>query len=245
MYHRGTTRQSFLPTRLSMFLAAMLGSGLIGASLVGFPSSADQLPGYHLAAEDDEVILPGRVATAINRTVHSVDRAEAAIDDGDGLAAQIALSAAVANTRRATLAGLVQIDAVPTDPEAETTSGPDSVVAVLNLDQSNIIRLSGLFDNVLHRSHVVSSLNQTMAVVHNRRLQVLDKVIGLDPEGAGADYADGMADTVDAYTDEVAVLTEALKYDRLSKAARPGLQLARTRSINTQAKVVAAFGGGE
>lgn len=62
--------------------------------------------------------------------------------------------------------------------------------------------------------------------------------------GAGADYADGMAGTL-AYTDEIAVLNEAPKHDRLVKAARADLRVAPSPSTSTQARVTAAFGGGE
>ena len=74
---------------------------------------------------------------------------------------------------------------------------------------------------------------------------MLDAVIALDPEGAGADYADGMADTLDGYIDEIENLSEALRVDRLSRAGRAGLSNALVRSQATQAKVNAAFGGGE
>jgi len=74
---------------------------------------------------------------------------------------------------------------------------------------------------------------------------MLDAVIALDPEGAGADYADGMADTLEGYVDEIANLAEALCVDLLSRAGRAGLSQALMRSQAAQAKVNAAFGGGE
>jgi hypothetical protein len=61
---------------------------------------------------------------------------------------------------------------------------------------------------------------------------------------AGADYVDGMADPL-AYTDEIAVLNEEPKHDGLVKAARADLTVALSRSTSTQARVTAAFGGGE
>jgi hypothetical protein len=54
-----------------------------------------------------------------------------------------------------------------------------------------------------------------------------------------------MADTVDGYADEVATLTEALANDRLSLGGRRVLTTALAQVQATNAKVVAAFGGGE
>jgi len=76
------------------------------------------------------------------------------------------------------------------------------------------------------------------------RDRLLDKVINLKP-GKAAAYADGMADTVDGYTDEVSNLTEALKVDHLTISARAALTNALSRSQAAAAKVTAAFGGGE
>jgi hypothetical protein len=234
-------------TMLSVLLAMAISAGLTVGSLGGTPSNTGSLSGYRLAAEDDEVVLPGRVAGSIGRTMRSVDRAEAAIDDGQRLAAITALASVVRNLRRAGNAAMLQVStAAPVDEEAEveTTAGPDSVVAVTGLAQTVINRLSGLFDGVL-RPLVISWLGRTMTTAHNQRMRILNVVIGLDPEGAGVPYADGMADTVDSYADEVATLTEALDHDQLTTAARASLVTARTRSVSTQTKVTTAFGGGE
>ena len=93
-----------------------------------------------------------------------------------------------------------------------TTTGPDSVIAVLTLDATVSQSLSGLFDT--NSKGVVDGLTHAMYRTLNARDRLLDSVIALDPEAAGADYADGMADTVDGYADEVATLTEALADDR-------------------------------
>jgi hypothetical protein len=234
-------------TMLSVLLAMAISAGLTAGSLGGTPSNTGSLSGFRLAAEDDEVVLPGRVAGGIGRTMRSVDRAEAAIDDDQEAAAMTALAAVIRNLRRAGSAALLQVStAPPVDEEAEveSTAGPDSVVAVTGLDQTVINRLSGLFDG-LQSALVVTRIGHAMKVAHKQRLRILNVVIGLDPEGAGVPYADGMADTVDSYADEVATLTEALDHDQLTTAARASLVTARTRSVSTQTKVTTAFGGGE
>ncbi|HWL96312.1 MAG TPA: hypothetical protein VNP20_03150 [Nocardioidaceae bacterium] len=77
------------------------------------------------------------------------------------------------------------------------------------------------------------------------RSTMLTAVTGLAPEGAGADYADGMADTVEDYADEIATLTETIKFDLLTPPARTTLTKARALSRTAQAKVNTGFGGGE
>lgn len=132
---------------------------------------------------------------------------------------------------------------VPIDPEAEVTPGPDSVLAVLGLEQAAITRLAGLYDTVTDPV-VLNRIGGAMDVALTKRDRLLDKVINLRP-GKAAAYADGMADTVDGYADEVSNLTEALKVDHLTTSARSALTNALSRSQAAAAKVTAAFGGGE
>jgi len=136
------------------------------------------------------------------------------------------------------------MNAAPVDEEAETTPGPDSVIAVLGLDQLTITRVGSMFDEVTTVA-VVAGLNSTARTAAGLRARMLKLVVALDPEGAGADYGDGMADTVDAYADEVSGLREALSTDRLTPTAKAVLQAAIARSVAAQATVTAAFGGGE
>jgi hypothetical protein len=74
---------------------------------------------------------------------------------------------------------------------------------------------------------------------------MLDVVIALPPEGAGSDYADGMADTVPSYVTEVNRVKTTLAQYQLTDSARLGLHRALDRIRATQAKVNEAFGGGE
>jgi hypothetical protein len=129
------------------------------------------------------------------------------------------------------------------DPEAETTPGPDSVIAVLTLDTIVVEQVSALFDT--NSKGVVDALSPALYRTMGARDRLLDAVIALDPEGAGADYSDGMADTVDGYTDEAASISEALADDTLSAGGTRVLRPALAKSQATAAKVTLAFGGGE
>jgi hypothetical protein len=192
---------------------------------------------------DPEVILPSRVSAALGRSLSALDRAEARVDDQQYGSAAASLAAIGSDLIRAHLAARAQMRA-PVDPEAETTSGPDSVVAVLSVEQSAITRLAGLYDTVTDPV-VLNRIGGAMDAALTKRDRLLNAVIRLNPEGKGAAYADGMADTVDGYTDEVSNLTEALKVDHLTTSARSALTNALARSQAAAAKVTAAFGGGE
>ena len=193
-------------------------------------------------AANEDVVLPSRVDIAIKRTERSVCKAEEHIDDEEYLQAAASLRSVRRNMYRADRAARRQMNVV-VDPEAETTPGPDSVIAVLGVESEVVTTVSGLFD--ANSQGVVDGATHALFRTLNARDRLLDSVIALDPEGAGADYSDGMADTVDGYTDEVANITEALADDTLSAGGTRVLNRALAQVTATSAKVTAAFGGGE
>jgi len=192
---------------------------------------------------DDPVVLPSRVAAGIRRTETALTKAEKYIDEAEYTKAIVSLRAVRANLARTDKAARRQMNAVPTDPEAETTPGPDSVIAALTVDQEAVMTVAGLFNG--NTGTLVTALASTITTAQLIRDRLLNAVIALDPEGAGADYADGMPDTLDGYADEVANLTEASADDKLSTGGATALRTALARSNATLAKMNAAFGGGE
>jgi hypothetical protein len=233
--------------RRGLVLALVVGIAAVpvaGADSDSGPTRLESQLTASASQAEDEVVLPSRVGAAIERAQNAVERTEARIDDGQYAASLKSLAAFAVDITGAHRAGVQQMNAEPADPEAETTPGPDAVVAVLALEQASITRLSGMFDRIIS-SNVVNALNAALAAAGNKRKALLNRVVGLDPEGAGADYADGMADTVDGYADEVANLTEALKIDQLSSAGRAALTRALARAQAAANAVNAAFGGGE
>jgi hypothetical protein len=191
---------------------------------------------------DDAVVLPSRVGNAINRAQILLDAASLAIDTHDSTKAVAALQAISAGVTRADKAARVQMDAVAA-PDSETTPGPDSVVAVLTLDQTVVTSLAGLFDG--QTGAIVDAATHSLFATMNTRDKLLATVIALPAEGAGADYSDGMADIVTGFDDEAANLTEALANDKLSAGGRKVLTAALAQSQRAQAAAAAAFGGGE
>ncbi len=194
-------------------------------------------------AAEDEVVLPSRIAAAIHRTETSLANAEEHVDEAQYSQAIISLRAVRQNLVRADKAARRQMNAVPADPEAETTPGPDAVIAVLNLDQEAVVRVAGLFNG--NSGTLVTALTSTISTAQLTRDRLLNTVLALDPEGAGADYGDGMADTLDGYADEVANITEALADDTLSTGGKSALRTGLARANATLAKINAAYGGGE
>jgi hypothetical protein len=236
------TMKKTAPLALVLSLLALSGASTASAATHGPVAKAAQ------EEQSDEVVLPGRVASAIRRTQRSLDNAEEHLDEGEYKQAVVSLRSVRRNMYRADKAARRQmaLSAVtpPEDADVEqTTTGPDSVIAVLTLDANVTQSLSGLFDT--NSKGVVDGLTHAMFRTLNARDRLLDAVIALDPEGAGADYADGMADTVGGYADEVATLSEAIADDTLSTGGRKVLTKALAQVQATNAKVTAAFGGGE
>jgi hypothetical protein len=230
------------------FLRAVLRLGLVLGLALAIPaaSQASAYCGYGTppAAADDATVLPSRVDVAIHRTERSLCKAEEHVDEGEYAKAAVSLRSVRRNMYRAHRAAVRQMNA-PVDPNAEegATPGPASVIAVLGVDDEVVVSVSGLFD--ANSKGVVVAATHALFRTLNARDRLLDAVIGLGPEGAGADYSDGMADTVDGYTDEVDNLTEALADDQLSPGGARVLRAALTQVTATAAKVTAAFGGGE
>lgn len=195
------------------------------------------------AGGEDEAVPGSRVAAAVRRTQSALERTEAHVDDRELGKAIVSLGAVRANVARAHRAAARQMKA-KVDEEAEGATPVDSVTAVLSLEQATSEGVAGLFDSVSSRN-VIGALNLTLATTHAYRDRLLSSVTGLDHEESGADYADGMADTLEGYSDEVANLTETLQDDRLSPAGRAALERALARVKATAAMVEKAFGGGE
>jgi hypothetical protein len=195
------------------------------------------------AEDDDAAVLPSRVASPLHRIDSSMSKAEEHVDEEEYAKAIVSLRSIRRNVFAADKAAKRQINAVPADPEAETTSGPDSVIAVLTAEQAAIERVASLFNG--NSGALVTALASTMVYVQGYRDRLINAIVALPAEGAGADYSDGMADTVDGYADEVANLTEALADDKLSAGGKSALTAALNRSKATAAKIDTAFGGGE
>jgi uncharacterized protein len=188
--------------------------------------------------------LPQSVSIPIERARTASNRAETRIANHRQEKALESLKALRHNVVRANRAATDQIGLPPSDPESEEPPGPDSVFAVLRLDHLITMRLVPLFDGVTN-ADVVGSLRSTLSRTHGSRDAMLDAVIALPPEGARADYDDGISDTLGMYPAEENLITTALLAFGLTDAARAGLTNALARVQATDTKVDAVWGGGE
>jgi len=231
-------------------LALTVGTGLVaGALLVATMTSPGPVAAGPETSDtivnvvdpiDPEVILPSRVDAALRRALAAMERASASVDDRQPRAAIAALTAARLNVTRAQLAGTRQVQAVPPpDTEEESTAGPDSVLAILNVDQVVITQLAGLFDRQ-SGVQLSAALKSTLNLALARRAEMLTLVLGLNEE-KGAPYLDVLIDTVPNYADEVANITEAIADDHLSAANKKTLQAALTKSKAANAQILKAF----
>jgi hypothetical protein len=139
---------------------------------------------------------------------------------------------------------MAQIGKPPSDPESDDPPGPPSVIAVLNMEHHVGIGLVPLF-NRMKEAAVVNALQDTLRFTYDDRDKMLNRVIALPPEGAGADYSDSMSDTLGLYAVEVNQITDGLKEYQLIPHGRAALNYDLKRVRATQAKVNKAFGGGE
>jgi hypothetical protein len=236
--------------RFTLFIPLAIVLGLLVASSgSASPATVSASASQAADTEDDAAALPSRVANSINRAQLSLDATSVAIDSGDAVKSAASLKGLRLDIFRVDRTARAQLNAAPppADEDADTeegaTTGPDSVVAALTFEQTAVTSMAGLFD--AQKGAALDGLTSALFAAMNSRDKLLVNVIGLDPEGAGADFADVMADTVAGYDDEVANLTEALAADTLSAGGRKVLTAALNQSKATQAKVAAAFGGGE
>ncbi len=234
--HLAATPAAALIVALSMTVVPASTAGAGGQAVGGSVSIGAQ--------EELAVVAATSVSTPIQRASAALQRAVTQIRAHRYGQARASLETVRIKGRRAQEIATGLIGAPPTDPESDDVPGPPAVLAVLRLEHRIGMQVVDLF-NGQKGSRIVRALRTTLWATHGRRTIMLDKVIRLPAEGARADYADGMADTLAIYKQEVTSVTTALKTYRLSPSGRTGLRRALVRVRATNVKVNRAFGGGE
>ena len=222
--------------------------GTVSTTMVGTHSAAAaSQPRIADVAETTSVLIAGKKKPA-STPMRRARAALAAVQQWLGQRrygkALVSLQALRDNLGKAHRAGMAKIGKPPANPESDEPPGPAAVTAVLNLEHQAMVVVVPLL-NGLQSSAVIESLRSTLLKTHRLRNAMLNKVIALPAEGAGADYDDDMSDSLDLYTSEVALITSALEQYVLTPVARVGLTNALARARATQAKVEAKWGGGE
>jgi hypothetical protein len=146
-------------------------------------------------------------------------------------------------TRIAHTAATALIGRPPTDPESDVPPGIAAVQRVAGLEHTITTKLLPTLHN-LTQATAVARVGGKINVAVACRDVMLAKVIALRP-AARDDYADGLADTLPSYTQELKAMTAALAGTGLTPAARTSIQNAKTVVTATNAAMQRVFGGGE
>jgi hypothetical protein len=187
--------------------------------------------------------IPQSVAGALAAARTSLDRAVARLGAGRYHDAVDSLTTLAGRIGQANRAAKSQIGKPPSDPESDEPPGPPSVLAVVRFEHAVVLTLLPQFDG-MRRSGVVDALRSALRADLFRRDKLVDAVLALKP-GPRSDYADGMADTLPTYQQEIQKLTAALATFDLPAESQTALESAQQRVRATRAKMQAAFGGGE
>jgi hypothetical protein len=238
-----TTKVPAALLRSTILAGVVLALAVAGVVLVLAVAIVASPPAAHAGGggEEDGTPVPRSVAVPVQRAGRSLLYAGIFVSQHRFGRASLSLYHLRVYLRTAHLAGMAEIGAPPTDPEGDTSPGPVSVIAVFGLEHRIVVRASAMFDGLRARIGLASTLFQALG----RRNVMLAKITSLDPEGAGGDFSDGMADTLPIYTAEVIRLKSLLATGHLTPRARLTLTEVLARSKATRAAVNAAYGGGE
>jgi hypothetical protein len=171
-------------------------------------------------------------------------QAVAQVKAGNTSGAKTSLGAVRTHTAAANTAARNLIGKPPTDPESDDPPGPPAVTAALKLDATVVTGVAALYNGTTAPA-LVKAISTTLSGVQAPRNTMVNKVVGLPPEGAGADYSDGLSDLLPLFKKEVKTLTTDVGAFQLTAGAKTGLNAALTTSKATQKVFVKAYGGGE
>jgi hypothetical protein len=230
---------------IAMALSVLLAAGITSTASTAWGADdsgrdAERVTSSSPGAEDTRAVGRG-VSTPIKHADAALTRATNELRKHHPARAIAALKDAKRHVGRAHTVATNLIGAPPTDPESDEPPGPRAVLAVLGLDHRVEMRVVPLFDG-RSRTDVVDSLRGVLSSTNHRRKVLVNRIVALPPEGAGADYADGMGDTLGQYKKEIQVLSTALNTYQLTSGGRTGLKNALTQVRATKDKVAAAFG---
>ncbi len=184
------------------------------------------------------------VKTEATKAKAALAKAVTQVQAGNTTGAQSSLTAVRTHTVAANTDALNLIGKPPADPESDDPPGPPAVAAALKLDATVVTGVAALVDGATARA-LVKAIRTTLSGVQKHRDTMVNKVVALPPEGAGADYSDGMSDLLPLFKKEVKTLTTDLSAFQLTTSGHAGLQAALTKSQATEKVFAKAYGGGE
>ncbi|MCW2767470.1 MAG: hypothetical protein JWO11_3429 [Nocardioides sp.] len=245
--HRRIARRPRFPravTTLGLAMTLVLGAG-IGSATAARPDASRPTPVAQAGRTQGAVVSKSHpVTNEVKKAQAALASAAAEIGAGHYLNGRQSLAVVRSQGKAAQVDATALIGKPPTDPESDDPPGPPAVMAVLKLEHSIDTGVVALFDKMT-RPKVLSALRRTLASTQNRRTIMLNTVIALPPEGAGADYSDDMPDTLGMFSQEVKAISAALATFKLTSSGKSGLTHALARAKATKTKMQKAFGGGE
>jgi hypothetical protein len=212
------------------FTAALLGASLVAAAPAvasahggGGHRGGDQ--GGAQGQSYNRSDVPARVSTRVRRVETALDRAAAAVDDGNATGSASALKAVRSNLAAATKAA---------KKRASSDNGPDSFYAVATADDDVVDQVVSLYDGA--DDATVSALTDTLNAAISGRDDLVATIAAL-PAADGSNYG-FVLDAIDNdVTDEIASIDDALADDTLSDQAKADLTDARAKLVATQTAV--------
>jgi hypothetical protein len=191
------------------------------------PAAARAGPGLHgggdrAGASFDRSAVPSRIASRIKRADRALDRASAAVDDGNATGAASALKAVRTNLAAAEKSA---------KRRAGTDNGSDAFYVVVTEENKVIEEIASLYDGA--DDATVAALTETL----NAAIDGRDGLIAAIPADSQSDYS-FVYDRVNGDTaDELDAIDEALADDTLSDNAKADLNAARAKIAATQSVV--------
>ena len=239
-HHDSTPSQSRTRRSATRVAAGMIGLATAAALLAGTSSQATAATTSQTCVSSAPTLAwkpaATKAAAALTKTLNNLQNHQYAL-------AVSHLRVVGHQTRIAHTAATALIGRPPTDPESDVPPGIAAVQRVSGLEHSITIKLLPTLHNLTQTdavAHVGAKINVAVAC----RDVMLVKVIALRP-AARDDYADGLADTLPTYDQELKAMTAALAGTGLTPAARTSIQHAQQVVTATRAEMQRVFGGGE
>jgi hypothetical protein len=206
--------------------AALLGASLVAAAPA--VASAHGGAGHRGGAQGQSYNrsdVPARVSTRVRRAESALDRASAAVDDGNASGASSALKSVRTNLAAATKAA---------KKRSASDNGPDSFYAVATADDDAVDQVVSLYDGA--DAATVSALTDTLNAAITGRDDLVATIAAL-PAADQSNYG-FVLDAIDNdVTDEISSIDDALADDTLSDQAKTDLTAARAKLVATQTAV--------
>lgn len=226
-------------TRLIVLMALLVVAGsLTPAARASAPAPGPRVNGICATASDSK-----DWKSAVAKASKALSEALVDIQNADYPEATNQLWITKRQLRIAHKAATALVGKPPTDPESDDPPGVAATLKVSGLEHRVTVALTPLFGDP-NGLQVIRPMAGGLLAADTCRQRMLARVIDLSP-GKRDDYADGLADTLPGYDQELSALASALGSGTLNNAGEAALTDAQQVVSATQEAMNATFGGGE